>query len=166
LAEVSAGRKKPASPGETVELAWFCQQPYKQLHAAAAGFYAEAFAADAKLAENLAAQHRYSAARAAVLAGTGQGKDADTLDSDERTRWRMQALDWLRADLATWSKGLEGGTPRNRAAVRQAMQRWLADPDFARVRGTALVRITRAEQQEWQKLWDDVAALLKRATDK
>jgi hypothetical protein len=37
---------------------------------------------------------RHYAARAAALAGCGQGKDADKLDDKERALWRWQALQW------------------------------------------------------------------------
>jgi hypothetical protein len=43
------------------------------------------------------------------------------------------------------------------------MRHWLGDPDFAGVRGPeALGRRPDAERQEWQTLWADVAARLKR----
>ena len=53
-----------------------------------------------KLADNLAAVHRYNAACAAALAACGQGNDADNLDGKECARLRGQALDWLRARAA------------------------------------------------------------------
>jgi hypothetical protein len=46
------------------------------------------------------------------------------------------------------------------------MQRRQHDPDFAGVRGDALAELPEAERQEWQKLWDDVEALRKRAAEK
>ncbi len=40
------------------------------------------------------------------------------------------------------------------------MQHWQQDKDFAGVRGPkALARLPEAERHEWQKLWQDVAAL-------
>ena len=48
-----------------------------------------------------------------------------------------------------------------------ALKHWLADPDFARVRGTeALARLPEAERPAWQKVWRDIADLLKRAQEK
>jgi hypothetical protein len=46
------------------------------------------------------------------------------------------------------------------------MQRRQHDPDFAGVRGDALAELPEAERQEWQKPWDDVGALRKRAAEK
>ena len=47
------------------------------------------------------------------------------------------------------------------------MQHWQQDTDFAGVRGTDVIaKLPEAERQEWQKLWNDVADLLKRAQAK
>jgi hypothetical protein len=47
------------------------------------------------------------------------------------------------------------------------MRHWLADPDFAGVREPeAIAKLPEAEQQDWQKLWNDVADTLKRAQEK
>ena len=44
-----------------------------------------------------------------------------------------------------------------------ALQRWLADPDLAGVRGPeAVAELPEAERQPWQELWDHVAATLRR----
>jgi tetratricopeptide (TPR) repeat protein len=160
------GRKTPASAGERVELAGLCA--LKRLHGAAARFYADAFAAEPKLAERLGS-HRYNAACAAALAGCGQGQDADQLDSKERTRLRRQALEWLRADLAAWDRLLDRGPDQARAAARvaRALQHWFGDANLAGVRGPeAFARLPESERRPWQQFWDDVAALLARARAK
>jgi tetratricopeptide (TPR) repeat protein len=160
LPNVLNGQVRPASALERVELAWLCQQSYRQLHAAAARLYAQAFAVEPKLAGDLRAAHRYNAACAAALAGCGQGTDPGQLDDQERTRLRQQALSWLRADLAAWRKQLEGSPASFRPIVRQAMQHWLADRDFASVRGpAALDRLPRSERQHWETLWAEVEEL-------
>jgi hypothetical protein len=148
-------------------VASLCQQPYKQLTAAAARFYADAFADEPQLAEMLYRGHRYNAAYAAALAGCGQGKDAGTLPDQERARLRRQALDWLQADLAAWQKQLETGGAEAELVVRKLMQHWLADPDFAGVRGPeALGRLPEAEREGWQKLWVAVEELCNKAGGK
>jgi hypothetical protein len=44
------------------------------------------------------------------------------------------------------------------------MQHWLGDADFNGVRGAeALMRLPEDERGDWQKLWDEVDALRKRA---
>jgi tetratricopeptide (TPR) repeat protein/serine/threonine protein kinase len=167
LPAILSGQKKPADADERQNAAWLCQQPYKQLHAAAARFYAEAFADKPQLADDLNAQHRYNAACSAALAGCGQGKDADKLDAKERARLRQQALDWLRADLKAYHQVMDKSADKAGPAIAQQMQHWLKDTDFTGVRGPdALPRLTEAERKEWQKLWEEVEALRMRATGK
>jgi tetratricopeptide (TPR) repeat protein len=167
LPAVLRGEARPADVAEQVGLAQLCQQPYKRLHAASARFYAAAFAAQPSLAGDVPAGHRYQAACAAALAGCGQGDDRPAPDEKERGRWRQQALDWLRADLAWWRQRAETGTPQDRAAVRPALQHWLADPDLAGVRGeVALALLPEAERGGWRRLWADVADTLGRAEGK
>ena len=159
------GKIPPASPEECIELAALCT--LKRLHRAAADFSQKAFTDKPQLAEDLQAWHRYKAACAAALAGCGQGNDASQLEVTERGRLRRQALDWLRADLAAWAKELAKNTPEARAAVRDKMLHWQTDADLAGVRGPqALAQLPEAERSDWQKLWRDVADLLKRAHEK
>jgi hypothetical protein len=144
-------------------LAWLCQQEHKKLYAAAARYYAEAFAAQPGLADDLRDESRYSAACAAACAGCGQGEDAGRLDDQERARLRRQALTWLRADLAQHASTVEKGAPEARANVQRKLQHWQDDTDFAGVRGEALAKLPEAERQTWQQLWDEVEALRQRA---
>jgi len=46
------------------------------------------------------------------------------------------------------------------------MQHWQQDTDFTNVRGDALAKLPEAERNEWRKLWEDVAELLKKAQEK
>src|SRR5262249_33245604 len=104
---------------------------------------------------------------AAALAGCGVGRDADKLDAKEKKKLRRQALAWLLADLAAWTKEMAKDTPEARSAVAEMMRHWQADIALAGVRGPeALAKLPEAERQEWQKLWDDVADMLKRAQGK
>jgi hypothetical protein len=164
LPKILNGEDRPADAAERLLLARLCQQPYKQLNAAAARFYTEAFAADSKVLGDLRAPHGYSAACAAALAGCGRGTDAAGLDDAERSRLRRQALTWLRAQLAEWHKWSDGGEAKPRADTQQAMTIWLGDTNLARVRGpTALAGLPEAERRDWEKLWQEVEELGKRA---
>jgi tetratricopeptide (TPR) repeat protein len=155
------GKITPASATEQIELAELCS--VKRLHRAAVRFYEEAFAPEPKLGD----AHRYDAARDAALAGCGQGKDADPIDGTERTRLRSQALAWLRADLEVQGHLLDKEPAPSAATVTKGLQKWLADPAFACVRGPkALARLSESERQPWQQLWDDVADTLARAQRK
>jgi hypothetical protein len=141
-----------------------CQ--YQQRHVAAAKLYGDAFAADAKLADDLKASHRYDAAWCAALAAAGQGTDAGKLDDQEYSRLRQQALTWLRADLDLWSKRLEDGKPEDRQLARATLDNWQREPRLADVRDLqALQKLTAEEQEAWRKLWADVAELLKKTGD-
>jgi hypothetical protein len=91
-------------------------------YAASARLYADAFAAEPKLAADLNAEHLYNAACSAALAAAGQGEDAAKLDDKEKARLRKQALAWLRADLALRTKQLQSGLPADRTAAQQALR--------------------------------------------
>jgi tetratricopeptide (TPR) repeat protein len=164
LPKIVKGADRPGDAGERVALAQLCQHPYRQLNSAAARFYAEAFAVDPKLAEDLRVSHRYNAACVAALAGCGKGKDAGELDAKERKRLRRQAVAWLRADLAAWKQPAKN-SDKTRPMVQQTMQHWQQDEDFAGVRGDALAKLPETERQEWQKLWQEVDELGKRVAE-
>jgi eukaryotic-like serine/threonine-protein kinase len=159
LADALKGDVKNRDANELFELAAFCMV-HKRLSVAAAKLYAEALEADRKLSAELRAGHLYDAARAAALAGAGQSLDAAKLNDNERARWRRQALDWLRAALAVWTKRAEAGTPAVCAAIYKGMQHWQMDPDLAGIREeTALAKLPEAERDRCRKLWADVEAL-------
>jgi serine/threonine protein kinase/Flp pilus assembly protein TadD len=167
LGKVLSGDCQPANAAERAKLALLCAQPFKRLPATAARFYAEAFAVEPKLAEDLRAGHRYNAACAAALAGCGQGADADKLDTQERARLRQQALDWLRADLKAYRQVLEKSQGKAGPAIAERLQHWLQDNDFAGVRGAdALARLPEGERQGWEKLWQESEALRQRAAQR
>jgi serine/threonine-protein kinase len=164
LPAILKGEGQPRDAAERLALAFICGTPARKLYVAAALFYADAFAAEPRLADDLRSAHRYNAACAAALAGCGQGKDNGTIDDQERARLRRQALDWLHADLGAWRKLLEKDPDKARSDVAKTMQHWLADPDFAGVRGeAALGKLPEAERPPWQKLWEEVEALKRRA---
>jgi tetratricopeptide (TPR) repeat protein len=161
LPAILKGEDQPADADEQLALAEVCR--CKKRFAAAARFYAAAFAAQPKFAENVRAWVRYNAACAAALASCGEGRDADTLEAKERAGLRGQALDWLRADLVAWSRQLADADARTRKAAQQILQHWQKDPDLASVRGKeALAKLPEAERAAWQQLWAEVETLLKK----
>src|SRR5262249_6654607 len=129
--------------------------------AASAAAYRKAFTLQTALADDLRQAHRYHAARAAVLAGSGQGKDAGDLDAAQRAAWRRQALAWLGADLALWARQRGSGTPEDRKAVQAALQRWQKDADLAFIRDEKeLARLPSEEQQACKAHWAKVQAMV------
>jgi serine/threonine-protein kinase len=154
----------PISAAEGLEFAEVCR--LKKLNAAAARLAHAAFAAAPKLADDVSSAVRFNAACAAALAGCGKGNDAAKLDYLERLRWCKQALDWLRADLSCWAKTLDTGKPEDRQLVRKQMRQWQTNVSLACVRdANALQEMPEAERNGWQKFWNEVAALRKRAAD-
>jgi serine/threonine protein kinase/Flp pilus assembly protein TadD len=165
LPKILNGEVLPAHAAELVGLAALCRLQCRQLYAACARFYREAFDAEPKRADDLSRAHRYDAARAAALAGCGQGKDAANLEPQEHARLRKQALIWLRADLIAWS-ALEKESEKTRPRVLAAMRDWQQDPDFNGVRDeAALAKLGGNERRDWQKLWKEVEELRKRAAE-
>jgi superkiller protein 3 len=158
---VLAGKVQPDSAAERLEYAQLCS--YTKLHGAAVRLFAAAFTAEARLADNLRAEHRYRAACSAALAGVGLGKDAGQLDDAERACLRRQALDWLRADFAAWGQLLAKEPAKTRSTVQQTLRHWQQDASFAGVRGDALARLPEAERQAWQQFQADVERILKKA---
>jgi tetratricopeptide (TPR) repeat protein len=162
LPALLAGEDRPADNQERLEAAELCRR--QERFAAAAHFWAEAFAADAMLADDVKAGRRFSAACFAALAAAGRGEDAGKLDDKAKARLRQQALDWLRADLALRTRQLETGKPDDGGAARQALRHWQEHADLAGLRDeAALARLPADEQKAFTRLWADVAALLNKA---
>jgi serine/threonine-protein kinase len=158
------GKRKPAGPDEQLELASLCGHPAKRLYAAAAHFSADAFAARPGLMDNLQASHRYQAACFAALAGCGRGEDAADLAEKQRSHWREQARQWLRADLIMQADRLKSGNLSDCTKVLETMDHWLADADLAGVRGTQVIdRLPAEEREGWANLWKDVESLHQKA---
>jgi tetratricopeptide (TPR) repeat protein len=165
LAPRLAGDSKPADAAEMLGFAQLCYE--KKLHGTSARFWADAFKAQPALADDMQAQNRYSAACAAARAGSGQGKDNPPLVEATRTRWRKQAIEWLKADLASWTRRVEAGPPRARQPVIQTFQHWRTDPDLAGLRDqTEVAKLPEAEQKTCREFWVELDKLDKKASEK
>jgi serine/threonine-protein kinase len=159
------GDFKPKDTAERLGLIAVCQA--KKLHHTAARLYADAFAAELKLAADLGAAHRYNAACAAALAAAGKGEDAARLDDEQRLALRRQALTWLRAELRARQKQLKSWWPGQAAQARAALTHWQQDSDLAGIRDKeALAKLAAEERAACERLWADVAALVKKADKK
>jgi eukaryotic-like serine/threonine-protein kinase len=156
------GRYQPQDNTERLALLGVCR--FKNLNLASARLYADAFAADPKLADDPDVSHRYNAACAATLVGCGGGEDGAKLSEAERTRWRKQARDWLQADLAVLAKKLDSSTAVDYVLVQKTLTHWRADPDLAGLReSSALDKLSADERKECLALWKEVADVLNRA---
>jgi Tfp pilus assembly protein PilF len=166
LAAIRTDQEQPVNVAELLALARLSQLPSQKLYVTSARFYAEAFAHDAKLANDLQRPHRYNAACSAALAAAGQAEDARLLPDRVAFRLRVQALDWLRADLAAYAKLAVGNDAAAKQQVRQRLTHWQQDEDLSSVReAKALAQLSEPEQQAWRQLWDDVGDLLKQVAD-
>jgi serine/threonine-protein kinase len=155
------GKYEPQSNDERLGLLGICQ--FTNRTRAMSRLYADVFAATPPLADNLGTGHRYTAARAAALAGCGRGDDANDLTEAERKHWRDQARVWLRADLAAWTKALNADPTRAREAVQKALTGWREDPDLAGLREPGeLNKLPAEERKDCAALWAEVAAVLDR----
>ena len=162
LPAVLRGKDTPRDAAESLEFAELCGMQGR--FAAAARLYADAFAASPPPPDDPGTTHRYTAACAAALAGCGRGEDGATLGEADRARWRGQAREWLRADLAGWARTLESGPESDRLLVRRRLAHLWADPDLAVLFDhDALDRLPPAERQECRTLWGEVDALIRRA---
>jgi serine/threonine-protein kinase len=158
------GEYQPLDNDERLALVGICQ--FQGLYHAAARLYADAIAANPGLADELPSEWRYLAARCAALAGCGLGADGAKLDEAERTRWRRQAREWLRSDLAVWRKTLDGGSVAARVQARKTLAHWQVDPDLAGLReSSAMDKSSTDERKECLALWQAVGSLLERARE-
>jgi tetratricopeptide (TPR) repeat protein len=161
LPAVLRGEKEPASAAERLEFAGLCQR-YKRLHVASIHFYAAAFATDPKLAADLNRQHRYSAACAAALAAAGNAEDARELAVEEWAWLQQRTHDWVRADLTACMQLAAKGNQATRQTIRKRLLHWQSDPELLAVRDREwLVAMPAEERARWERLWADVAALLR-----
>jgi tetratricopeptide (TPR) repeat protein len=150
------------TPNDTAErldfalLAYFaCQFEFS------ARLYAECFRIDPKLADDMAAQYRYLAARSAVLTAAGRGSAEPPLDEPARACWRQKALAWLRADLAYGQMLVESGPPAAKQVVNLRLRHWKNDVDLASIRDEdALGALPEPERRAWCKFWAEVEALI------
>jgi hypothetical protein len=131
--------------------------------AAGAKLFAVSFQAAPNLAEDMKKGYRFVAACFAVGAAVGKGRDAIKLDEAGRASLRLQALDWLYADLAHWTEQAASDRPADRALVQQKLKHWQREPDLAPIRDKdALAKLPAEERASWEKLWANVAGILKK----
>jgi tetratricopeptide (TPR) repeat protein len=162
LPALLAGEIAPVDDAERLEYATMCR--VKGLHHSAVALFAEAFAHDSRLADDLGARYRYRAALCAALASAGRSNDAAQLDDRERARLRKQASDWLWADLELHAKSVATGKPEERAAVEEALRGWQEEADLSCIRDPAeLDLLPAAELDGLEQLWADVESLLAKA---
>jgi C-terminal peptidase prc len=160
LPALLSGQEQPKDNADRLLLAGYAA--LRGQHPQAVRLYRDVFAAEPNLVNDLAENYWYIAACSAALVAAGLGEDAQKLTDAERASFRKQALDWLRAQLAARSNLLEGARIVDREASASILRGWQRDSHFHSLRDeAALKQLSPAEQQDWRKLWADVAALVK-----
>jgi eukaryotic-like serine/threonine-protein kinase len=159
---------KGEAPRENAERLALTQRAYDtRRYATAARLWAGALEADPRLADNPQAGNRYNAACAAALACCGKGKDNPLPDDASKIKLRRQALDWLNAELAAWSKILESSPPQARLVVASTLKHWKEDSDLAGIRdAAALAKLPQEERAACKRLWGDIDGLLSKVGDR
>jgi serine/threonine-protein kinase len=156
-----AGDYQPRDNDERLALLGVCQFTNRSL--ALARLYTDAFAADPSLAEDHHSAHRFRAARAAALVGSARGEDVAGMGAPARARWRQQARQWLRADLAAWNQALD----RDLSAAHDLLHRigaWRGDAELAGLfEPTELDTLSPDERKDCVALSKEIEGLLTRA---
>jgi tetratricopeptide (TPR) repeat protein len=99
---------------------------------------------------------RYDAAVFASQCGTGGGNSA--VPEADRPRFRTEALNWLRADLAILKE--LAADPKNKDRVHHKLNDWIPDGELASVREPdQLAKLPDEERKDWEKLWAEVRKL-------
>jgi serine/threonine-protein kinase len=164
LPQVLGDAELPVEPADLLSYADVCR--YKRREADATRFYVKAFALHPNLDDELGVFHRYNAACVAARAGAGQDAAASGADAAERTRFRAQSRRWLQDLLDAAAKPEPKDAPPAVLAACLCLC-WQTDPDLAAVRDKdALAKLPDAERKDWQKLWSDVDALLRKTEAK
>ena len=146
LAAALRGDDKPKNAAESLGFADLAYNARR--FGPSARWYAEAFQAEPKLAEDMNMLNRYCAASAAVVSAAGKADDQTPQGETAKVVWPKRAIDWLKADLAHWKKQCEGGTQEAKGLVSQTLQRWKADPSLAAIRDESAVRGLPEEEQK------------------
>jgi tetratricopeptide (TPR) repeat protein len=161
IPSILAGKLTMARGPEWREVVEICIS--QERYVTGAKIYELAFRAVPQMMDNLAIGHRYDAARLCAEAAAGEGVDAGKLDEKERAELRKQAIHWLRSELGSWDKFVASGNPNDRKLAREKLTERLRVPDLASIRDKdQLAKLSVDEREACEKLWRDVAALLKK----
>jgi eukaryotic-like serine/threonine-protein kinase len=156
MTAVLAGKAQPVDATERLGFGHVCHNNLKR-YTVAVRFYREAFESSPQ-ATYPGTRNRYIAARAALLAATGQGVDPPPPEA--RAEYRAQALAWLTAER----NELAGEVLVKRAGAQTFAHNnttfWLNDPAYAAVRHPLrLAALPPEEAKQWLALWDDIRRL-------
>jgi eukaryotic-like serine/threonine-protein kinase len=152
---IIAGAPPPTDAAMQRSLAeWFSE---RRQTAASAQLYEAAFAKEPAVADDISNGHRYCAARAAALAGSGTGTDAGHLNDQQKAALQRKSLEWLKADWAVWDKRVQTNPAAIRSQAAGVMRSWEESKDLASMRTPqALSRLPPVESSDWRAFWTQV----------
>jgi hypothetical protein len=154
------GKVQPLNPEDRIVMAEILGF-FEHRYLAAVAFYAEAFGAAYRW-QPIGPKERLNAARAAILAVTGQGVGSERLAPEEAYWLSHQARSWLRAGVAAHQNLVTKGRRRLSPETAEQLRKWLQNEDLAAVRTQEMLAAFPAdERKEWSKFWVEVEALLK-----
>lgn len=163
LADFASGAARPTDDAEALSVAALLLK--SQYFSASASAFSDLSDRNAAGFGDPRNGHRYSAACAALLAGSDLDRSNRPIAAMDRTRWRTRALEWLSADLAEWGDLLARGDHEIAAQLRRTMIHWKKDARLAGLRDPDVVAaIPEAERAPVLDLWEEVEALLTRAS--
>ncbi len=158
LSALVAGNDQPRDANERRAILGECQ--FQDRGLATAQIFNEAFAADPKLPNDFVKGCRLRAAFAAARVGCGQSPDTADLATDERTKWRAQALAWLQADLGAWEEVASEDLESAREGARRWLEQVQSDTDLAGLRDRVdLEKLDAPERTQFLRFWDQVELL-------
>ena len=161
LPGVLDGKSQRAVVGEQLDQAWLFQISRIGRFVASARLYADVLKAHPELGSDPSKSHLHRAVLAAVQASAGLDKNRGRLDKEETARLRQQALDWLRDELAIWSKQAQSTSVIDRRAARRTLHQWQLEPELTPVRDAAsLATCSESERAGWQEFWQQVEKTL------
>jgi tRNA A-37 threonylcarbamoyl transferase component Bud32 len=127
----------------------------------------EARPADAAEVADLVRRYRDEVAARQAAAGRllwirAAGEAFPPVVEDARARFRQEARELLRAEVAAQAQRLSGASPAEAAAARQVLEGLRGLPVLAGVHDpAALADLPEPERQEWQAFWQEVEGLLR-----
>ncbi len=159
LAKVLSGEAKTQN---ALELAQFGNLSIeRKLFVSGARLLMDAIRTDRELGVPTKSFCRYNSACAAARAGEGEGNEKPRLDEREKAHWRQQALDWLKTDLAAFTKQIQARDSRVDEQVVRQLRHWKHDPDLASIREEASLKaFPDDEQKACRALWAEVDTVI------
>ena len=152
------GTDEPKSFAEALEIADFCDQPFRKHYDLAVKLYRRAFGGNPDL---LARPNAARNAACAALLLAGGGDSTVTVGDDEWHFLHATARAWLAAELATQVALVPDATPAERQAVRRRLESALTDHDLRAAREPAALAAMPADvRAAWEAYGKKLAAAI------